>query len=135
MSNTSRTPPEASPPAGTIAWSDLTVPDADAVRDFYSQVVGWQAAPVAVQDYNDFIMMPPGSADPVAGICNARGANADVPAQWLLYIVVADVDRSAASCVELGGAVVAGPRPLSGGRFCVIRDPAGAVCALFQPGS
>ena len=26
-----------------------------------------------------------------------------------------------------------GPRPLAGGRFCVIRDPAGAVCALYEP--
>jgi predicted enzyme related to lactoylglutathione lyase len=85
--------------------------------------------------YSDFMMMPPGSADAAAGICHARGSNADLPAQWLLYIVVADLDDSAASCVELGGAIVSGPRPLSGGRICVIRDPAGAVCALYQPGS
>jgi uncharacterized protein len=124
-----------SPIAGTVAWRDLTVADAEAVRDFYSRVVGWQAAPVEVQGYSDFIMMPPGSADPVAGICHARGPNVDIPAQWLLYIVVDDLDRSGTTCVELGGAVVAGPRPVSGGRFCVIRDPAGAVCALFQPGS
>ncbi|MEO8076770.1 MAG: VOC family protein, partial [Acidobacteriota bacterium] len=123
MSDTSPTSNAQRPQAGTIAWRDLTVPDAEAVRDFYSRVVGWQAAPVEVQDYSDFIMMPPGSADPAAGICHARGVNADIPAQWLLYIVVDDLDRSAASCVELGGALVAGPRPLSGGRFCVIRDP------------
>jgi predicted enzyme related to lactoylglutathione lyase len=88
-----------------------------------------------VEGYSDFIMMPPGSANPVTGICHARGSNADLLPQWLLSIVVENVERSAASCVELGGAVVAGPRPLSGGRFCVIRDPAGAVCALYQSGS
>jgi len=27
-----------------------------------------------------------------------------------------------------------GPRSLGTGRFCVIRDPAGAVCALYQSG-
>ncbi len=65
--------------------------------------------------------------------CHARGVNADLPPQWLVYIVVDDVDRSAATCQELGGAIVAGPRPPAGGRTCVIRDPAGAVCALYEP--
>ena len=36
------------PPVGTIGWTDLTVPDADGLRDFYSAVVGWGAdAPCA----------------------------------------------------------------------------------------
>jgi hypothetical protein len=44
------------------------------------------------------------------------------------------VDSSAARCVELGGTVLAGPRGMgSYGRYCVIRDPAGAVAALFAP--
>jgi predicted enzyme related to lactoylglutathione lyase len=28
---------------GKIGWLDLTVDDADAVRDFYREVVGWKA--------------------------------------------------------------------------------------------
>ena len=28
---------------GTIAWTDLTVPDAEGLRDFYEQVVGWSS--------------------------------------------------------------------------------------------
>lgn len=59
--------------------------------------------------------------------------NADIPPQWLIYIIVQDVEVSAAECMRSGGVVVTHPRGLSGGRFCVIRDPAGAVCALFQP--
>jgi predicted enzyme related to lactoylglutathione lyase len=50
-----------------------------------------------------------------------------------MYITVADVDASAQRCQELGGKVLDGPRPLAGGRFCVIQDPAGAVAALFTP--
>ena len=30
-------------PAGSIAWIDLTVPDATGIRDFYKDVVGWSA--------------------------------------------------------------------------------------------
>lgn len=83
--------------------------------------------------YADFNMNAPAGDVPVAGICHARGVNADLPAQWLIYIRVADVDRSAARCVELGGHVISGPRGFgSQGRYCVIQDPAGAVAALFS---
>lgn len=121
------------PPVGTIAWLDLTVPDAGGVRDFYRSVVGWETGAVDMGGYNDYNMLPPGSAEPVAGVCHARGANAGLPAQWLLYIVVADVDRSAEECVRMGGQMVAAPRAMGGARYCVIQDPAGAVCALYQP--
>ena len=124
----------ASPAVGTIAWRDLTVPNADSIRAFYEQVVGWKSSPVDLGSYSDFEMLQPSSGESVAGICHARGSNAELPPQWLIYIIVANVATSATRCVELGGHVLVAPRPLSGGTFCVIRDPAGAVCALFQPG-
>ena len=118
---------------GTVCWRDLTVEDADRIRDFYQSVVGWKSEPVDMGGYSDFNMIPPGSDEATVGICHARGSNADLPPQWLLYFVVADVDQSARKCQELGGGVMVEPRPLGGGRFCIIRDPAGAVCALFRP--
>ena len=69
----------------------------------------------------------------VAGICHARGANAKLPAQWLVYVQVKDVAKSARKAEALGGAIVDGPRDMGGATFCVIRDPAGAVCALISP--
>lgn len=120
-------------PIGTVGWRDLTVENAEAVRDFYRDVVGWKSEPVDMGDYSDFNMVAPATGEAVAGICHARGSNADLPPQWLLYIVVEDVDRSASKCEALGGEVVAPVRALAGGRFCVILDPAGATCALFEP--
>lgn len=117
---------------GAITWHDLTVTNAEEVRDFYQAVVGWQALPEDMGGYSDFSMLSPTSGECVGGICHARGSNAEIPPQWLVYITVEDVDRSAARCVELGGQVIVGPRPLGDDRFCVIRDPAGAVCALYQ---
>src|SRR3954468_21388834 len=98
-------------PIGSIGWQDLTVRNADLVRDFYARVIGWQAAPVEMSGYSDYVMMPPGLSQPVAGICHARGQNADLPPQWLIYIVVEDVARSAAECLAHGGAVLTDPRP------------------------
>jgi len=121
------------PKMGQIGWVDLTVGDAESIRDFYTSVVGWRPEPLDMGGYSDFTMRPP-DGDPVAGVCHARGSNADVPAQWLIYITVTDLDDSMEQCRVLGGAVTAGPKNAgSMGRYCVIRDPAGAVAALFEP--
>jgi uncharacterized protein len=120
------------PIPGTIGWTDLTVPDAVALRDFYRSVVGWRAAPVDMGGYADFGMIPRGAEQPACGICHARGTNADLPAQWMIYIHVANLDRALDRCRKGGGTVLAGPKPLAGSQYAVIRDPAGAVCALFE---
>ena len=123
----------ARPATGTIVWQDLTVGPAEEIRDFYQQVIGWEARNHDMGDYNDFDILSPGSGEVVTGICHARDTNANVPPAWLLYFAVEDVGASAARCVELGGQVLDGPRDMGGGHFCVIRDPAGAICALYRP--
>jgi hypothetical protein len=121
------------PEVGSVAWVDLTVPEAATLRDFYRDITGWRPEPVAMGDYSDYTMNTPESDRPVTGVCHARGDNAGLPAQWLIYIVVANLDASIARCVELGGKVVAGPKSMGPrARFCVIQDPAGAVAALYQ---
>ena len=124
------------PAPGTIIWTDLTVENADKLRDFYSDVAGWEASPVTMGDYQDFNMNSRSTGQPVAGICNARGPNAELPPQWLIYITVEDVAASASKCEALGGKVIVGPKGMGTyGRYCVIQDPAGAVAALFTPAS
>ena len=119
---------------GKIGWFDLTVEDAPAIRDFYSKVVGWKAEDVSMGDYSDFNMTMPGSADPAAGICHAKGDNAGLPSQWLIYITVADIDESAEACRENGGKVIVGPKSMGDAKLCVIEDPSGSVAALYQSG-
>ncbi len=117
---------------GQIGWIDIAVPDAESLKGFYSQVVGWASQPVDMDGYNDHCMIPSGGDTPVAGICHGRGANATLPRQWIIYIVVADLETSLKTCQELGGAIICPAREAGGGKFAVIRDPAGAVCALYQ---
>jgi predicted enzyme related to lactoylglutathione lyase len=117
------------PKPGTIAWTDLTVPDAERVRDFYAAVTGWTPSPVEMKGYEDFAMTPPGGDAPVAGICHARGPNAALPAQWLPYIVVPDLATAMATCVAQGGSILV---PGEGRPFAVCRDPAGAAFALYE---
>ena len=118
---------------GKIGWVDITVDDADGLRDFYADVVGLVPDPVSMGDYDDFNMTMPASGDAVCGICHARGGNSDLPGGWLIYFIVDDVEASAAACNASGGKIVVEPRGLAGGRFCVIEDPSGANAALYQP--
>jgi predicted enzyme related to lactoylglutathione lyase len=121
------------PKVGTVVWQDLTVPAAERVRDFYAAVVGWRPEPVEMGGYSDFNMVAPGTDQPAAGICFARGANARLPPQWLIYVTVADLDASLEACAERGGVVVDGPRGMGEQRFAVVRDPAGAHVGLLGP--
>lgn len=122
------------PKSGVIAWVDLTVKNAEKTKEFYKSVVGWESMPVNMGDYNDYAMLVKGTENAASGICNAKGKNADIPAQWMIYIVVEDLLESVSKVRELGGSIVAGPKNMGAeGKFAIIKDPAGAVCALFEP--
>ncbi len=120
---------------GSIGWIDLTVPDAPAVRDFYQAVTGWKVKEVGMEDngaaYSDFAMQTE-SGISVAGVCHARGANAGIPAQWLIYVVIENLAASLEKVTAMGGKVLQGPRSMGPSKFAIIQDPAGACCALFQ---
>lgn len=124
---------------GKIAWHDLTVDNAVEVKDFYASVVGWDTGAVSMPgneasgDYQDFNMNLPGSAETVAGVCHARGSNAKLPPQWIMYVAVENAKASAEKCIELGGEVVDGPRTMGDDVYYYIKDPAGAVLAIYSP--
>lgn len=103
------------------------------MRKFYETVAGWIASPVNMGGYSDYTMSAVG-AGPVSGICHKRGVNEGLPPVWMIYIAVADLEASTASCRQLGGKVLIEPQsPGHGFRYAVIQDPAGAVCALYEP--
>jgi predicted enzyme related to lactoylglutathione lyase len=127
-------PRQKAPAIGSVNWFDLTVKDAAKVRDFYAKVVGWKSSGFDMGGYEDFCMHAPANGKTVAGICHARGKNAKLPPQWLIYITVKNLTSSLKQCRALGGKVLVQPHAAGAGRIAVIQDPAGAVAALFQPG-
>ena len=120
---------------GAISWLDLTIDNAGEIKDFYQEVVGWKSSEVSLGDYSDFGVHCPGDDEMVAGICHARGPNEGLPAVWLPYVNVEDLDQCLATCRDKGGEVVNGPRDMGGNaKMAVIKDPAGAFLALYQHG-
>ena len=120
------------PPVGSIGWCDLTNSDACGARDFYRSVVGWSATELDMGGYADYVMNQPNNGTATAGVCWARGVNEGIPPVWLVYFVVASLDASLRQVRENGGTVVREPSGAGGGRMAIIRDPAGAVCALYE---
>ena len=118
---------------GTIAWVDLTVPNADRVRDFYSHVIGWKPEPVVMGDYSDYNMTDPTTGEPRTGVCHKKGVNVDLPSAWMVYFIVENIEESVAKCNEAGGKIIVKPKSMGNyGKYSIIEDPAGAVCALFE---
>ena len=125
---------------GQILWTDLTVENAEQVRDFYAAVVGWSFEPVSMGEYDDFMMIAKGQrpthspeqATRVVGVCHARGDNAGLPAQWLNYFGVADIEASRSAVIAHDGKLRSDVKSYGASKYCVIEDPAGAVCALYE---
>lgn len=115
---------------------DLTVPDAERTRDFYKKVIGWTSEDVEMEDgngkYSDYNMLAE-DGTPAAGICHARGLNADLPPVWLLYLPVGDLEESIRLVNEEGGKVLKAVTDDDGQYvYAVIQDPVGVYLALLQ---
>lgn len=117
--------------AGQIVWADLTTNQADSLKEFYKDVIGWQEYPVAVKDgeesYNDYAMLYD-EKNPAGGICNQRGINASIPPQWIMYVCVDDVASTLEKAISRGGKLVHENKKADGTyNYVIIQDPAGAV--------
>lgn len=125
---------ETAGPVGRIAWLDLTIPDAETTRDFYRQVVGWSAQDLEMKDadgsYADYVMLG-GSGDQAAGVCHARGVNADLPPVWMLYLPVGDIAESLRRVEAEGGRIIKASKNKDGKYvYAAVQDPLGVAFAL-----
>lgn len=128
-------PPDVTEGPGRIGWLDLTVPDAAATREFYKNVVGWTVQELEMRDgderYADYMMLN-AAGEPAAGICHARGGNADLPPVWMIYVAVGDVGASLERVTEEGGAVIKASKDRDGKYvYAAVRDPVGVAFALM----
>ncbi|HEX7070861.1 MAG TPA: VOC family protein [Rhodothermales bacterium] len=127
---------EAPASVGRIAWLDLTVPNAQVTRDFYRDVVGWGVEDVEIRDgeerYADYNMLSD-DGSPAAGVCHARGVNADLPPVWMLYLSVGDIDESIRRVEEEGGSILKAMRGKDGRyAYGAVLDPVGVAFSLVQ---
>jgi uncharacterized protein len=115
-------------PAGTPCWTDISVPDLDAARAFYSAVAGWDVPPGNPEFGGYTIAMH--ADQPVAGIGPVMG---DAPTAWTLYLASDDADATQAAIEANGGAVLLPAGDVGdSGRMLIAADPSGAVFGVWQ---
>ncbi|WP_448564199.1 VOC family protein [Thalassotalea ganghwensis] len=119
---------------GAMGWLDLTVNNAQETKDFYQRVVGWGVQETNMGDYHDYTMTLPDNDQVVAGICHAKGSNKDLPATWMPYFIVENLETALAEVVANNGEQLSDIKRFGEDAFCFIEDPAGATCALYQKG-
>jgi predicted enzyme related to lactoylglutathione lyase len=113
---------------GTLCWNELNTRDVDRALAFYEQVFGLKAERSDM--YNEFHL-----DDRVVGGCMQMPEMipAEVPAHWLAYFAVADIEAATAKAKSLGAqAMVEAMDAGDIGRFSVLGDPMGAVFAVIQ---
>ncbi|AFS36943.1 MULTISPECIES: VOC family protein [Alteromonas] len=116
------------------SWCDITVENADELVSFYEAVMGWKKESIDMGGYNDYVMMK-ADGTPVGGICHKRGVNAQYPSGWINYFTVENLDAALKEVTSKGGKQAGDIRHHGKDSFCVIIDPSGAACALYEKGS
>jgi hypothetical protein len=121
---------------GQQVWLDLSVKDAEKIKDFYQSVLGWQVNAVDMTDntgekYQDYAMSVEDEQNAVAGVCHAKGTNATLPPVWIPYFSVANVDDAVTKIKAHGGQLLTEIKSMGNDRYAMVQDPAGAVFAIY----
>ncbi len=111
---------------GALCWNELASPDVDASASFYGELFGWDFEPLEGGPMRYLTIKNGGSNN--GGM---RETQPEEPPNWLAYFAVDDVSAAMARAEELGGGTIAGPFDLSMGKIGIVRDPQGAVFALY----
>jgi len=126
---------EDTQPRGDYIWYELMTTDADAAKDFYDAVIGWDIDGQGTPEYGDYRMINrsdgkfAGGVLPLTADMQAHGAHPT----WLGYIHVPDVDAAAASIERAGGKTLMTRDVPNVGRIAMVTDPQGAPFYIMKP--
>jgi predicted enzyme related to lactoylglutathione lyase len=114
--------------AGAFIWSELATADMDKSKAFYSEVLGWGWG--GADEYAEAQV----GGRTIGGVMPRRpDTPPEMPDSWMVYFGATDVDADAKKAADLGATVMVDPTDIPGtGRFAVLRDPQGAMFALFS---
>lgn len=117
---------------GAFSWNELETRDADAAKDFYGRIFGWEfEAGEDMEEMTYYVATVDGER--VAGMADVKGKMADeVPAHWMTYFSVEDAEGAVEKVKAGGGTVHFGPIDIPVGRFAMASDPWGAAFAVIR---
>ena len=115
---------------GTPSWVDLSTPNKEISKNFYSPLFGWEVTEQG-PEAGGYAMFTK-SGKNVAGLTPTRTDGE--PAAWTTYVTVDDADATIEAVKKAGGDALVEPMDiLDVGRMTLFTDSTGAAIAAWQP--
>jgi predicted enzyme related to lactoylglutathione lyase len=122
------------PKPGSFCWVELGTTDNEAAKNFYTQLLGWEAEDHPKGPDSVYTIVKLGDKD-VAGLykLTADMLAQGVPSHWMSYVATANADETTEKAKAAGATIMNGPFDVATlGRMSVIKDPTGAVFSIWQ---
>ncbi|MBB5939639.1 VOC family protein [Streptomyces zagrosensis] len=117
---------------GVPCWVDVTLPDVEAGKRFYGELLGWTFG-TSAPEYGMYTQAFRAGKNVAALVGKPDGR---MPTAWSVYLATGDVIGTARKVRDEGGTVITDPvRVGDFGTMAVVADPGGAVFSLWQAGS
>ena len=131
-------PVDAAKPAatgpGTFCWCECTTRLDEACIAFYTALFGWTTSAMDMGPAGTYTIFH-NRGEQVAGLMPMKGDEwpEDMPAHWMPYIAVENVDETFARVEACGGQGCVPPTDIPTiGRFAVIDDGSGGFVSIFK---
>lgn len=128
-------PAKAAPAGpGTFCWYECTTREDAACIAFYTALFGWTTSSMDMGAAGAYTIFH-NQGEQVAGLMPMKGPEwpTDMPAHWMPYVAVADVDATFARVETCGGQGCVPPTNIPGvGRFAVLDDGCGGFVSIFR---
>ena len=129
---TPRNPPEKpwDPGIGEISWHELATTDLDLAESFYAELLGWEILNEHDMGEHGVYRIFGEDQTPYGGMFVKPE---EMPAAWLYYVRVDDVDQAVVRTRSGEGELLNGPMEVPGGdRIAQMVDPQGAAFAVHE---
>lgn len=116
-----------------FGWAELNARGLERAIAFYETVFGWthKTSPMGENQppYTEFQL----DGQSIAGAWEMNPmVPAEVPAYWMVYFSVDDVDATFRAAIDAGSRELVEPQDFPGGRFAILTDPQGASFGILK---
>lgn len=112
-------------------YFDLTTSDAEAAREFYKSLLGWEYD-INGPEFGGYALALRDGA--IASGIGEIQPDQEFPPSWTVYFGVTDADDTVARIIAKGGKIAVPVMPIADlGRMAICEDPTGAMFGLWQP--
>lgn len=117
--------------ANPFVHVELNTHDLPKAKEFYSALFGWQLQDMPMADGKNYTMINVGDG---TGGGMMTAPDPGIPPHWLAYVAVDDLAASTKRAKDLGATMIMENIPVADyGKFTILKDPTGAVIAMWQP--